>query len=295
MTHTTAKRFMAMCGMVVMLVLVASIAAVPALAATNGIYIATASPHYKHPATGAIEDSGGESSAVLGQSMTESATHNKALVEVDRNGNTYVTVRLKLMDNIEKVGFQVDGTPVSATTMQEDYGNNTADFRMQVNSERSVIRCSIYVTAMGRDVVYYITVSNLQPGSGDFVTSIEVAPPETQPEEKPQQTKPVEEKPAEPKTTEPKPAEQTPTEQTPTEPQVTTVPTQSAANDTDTTPTETEDLQQTDATSEPTPNVDKTADAKDGSMRIVIWVIVGVAAAAGVGFCVWYFGFKKKK
>ena len=60
-------------------------------AAANGIYLATATPHYKHPQTGAIEDSGGESSAVLGQSMTESATDTTALVEVDPQGNTYIT------------------------------------------------------------------------------------------------------------------------------------------------------------------------------------------------------------
>lgn len=67
---------------------------------SNGIYTATATPHYRNPLTGKIEDSGGEDSEVLGQSMTESTTDTKALVEVDSNGNTYITVRLKLMDNI---------------------------------------------------------------------------------------------------------------------------------------------------------------------------------------------------
>lgn len=166
--------FKTLCGMVVMLALVAGITAIPAYAASNGIYTATATPHYRNPLTGKIEDSGGEDSEVLGQSMTESATYTKALVEVDSNGNTYITVRLKLMDNIQNPTFNVDGNSVSASLMQEDYSANTADYRMKVASENSVIRCSMYVVPMGRDVIFFITVSNLNSGSDDFVTSISV-------------------------------------------------------------------------------------------------------------------------
>lgn len=166
--------FKTLCSMVVMLALVAGITAIPAYAASNGIYTATATPHYRNPLTGKIEDSGGEDSEVLGQSMTESATDTKALVEVDSNGNTYITVRLKLMDNIQNPTFKVDGSSVSASLMQEDYSANTADYRMKVASENSVIRCSMYVVPMGRDVIFFITVSNLNSGSGDFVTSISV-------------------------------------------------------------------------------------------------------------------------
>ncbi len=166
--------FKTLCSMVVMLALVAGITAIPAYATSNGIYTATATPHYRNPLTGKIEDSGGEDSEVLGQSMTESATDTKALVEVDSNGNTYITVRLKLMDNIQNPTFKVDGSSVSASLMQEDYSANTADYRMKVAGENSVIRCSMYVVPMGRDVIFFITVSNLKSGSGDFVTSITV-------------------------------------------------------------------------------------------------------------------------
>lgn len=168
------KAISMLCSMVVMLALVAGITAIPTYAVSNGIYTATATPHYKHPKTGVIEDSGGSNSAVLGQSMTESATDTHALVEVDSDGAVYVTVRLKLMDNITNPTFRVDDQDVSATLMQEDYTYNTADYRMRVNSENSIIRCSMYVVPMGRNVIFYITVSNLQSGSGDFVTSISV-------------------------------------------------------------------------------------------------------------------------
>lgn len=64
--HTASKLFRALGGMVVMLALMAGITSVPALAASNGIYIATATPHYRHPTTGKIEDAGGDGSSVLG-------------------------------------------------------------------------------------------------------------------------------------------------------------------------------------------------------------------------------------
>lgn len=87
--------------------------------------------------------------------MTDSALNRAALVEVDPQGNTFVTVRLNLMDNIQNPQFQVDGSgngnfsAVSATVMQEDFTNNTTDFRMQVPSENAVIRCNMYVVPMG--------------------------------------------------------------------------------------------------------------------------------------------------
>lgn len=146
----------------------------PVYAAENGIYLANANPSYRNPSTGAIEDSGGEGSAVLGQSMTESATYGKALIEADPAGNTYATIRMQLMDNIENPQFQVDGSSVPATLMQEDYSSNTADYRFRVNSENSVVRVNMYVTAMGRDIIYYITFSGLSEGAGDFITSVTV-------------------------------------------------------------------------------------------------------------------------
>lgn len=175
MKHNAMNKIKALCGMVVMLTLImVGITSVSTQAVSSGIYLATATPHYRNPQTGVIEDSGGEGSDVLGQSMTESATYNKVLVEVDDSGNVYVTIRLQLMDNIRNPQFQVDGQSAAVTLMQEDYTNNTADYRMKVKSVQSVIRCKMNVIAMGRDVIFFITVSDLQSGSGDFITSITV-------------------------------------------------------------------------------------------------------------------------
>lgn len=284
MKHTAGLLRM-LCGMVVMLVLVASIAPIPALAASNGIYIAAATPHYRHPVTGVIEDSGGDGSAVLGQSMTESALYRQALVEVDPQGNTYVTVRLKLMDNIQDPQFQVDGSPVSAVLMQEDYSDWTSDYRMMVNSESSVIRCNMYVIPMGREVIFYITVSDLQSGSGDFISSVTVEEP-SQPET-----------PAEPEQPSQPEAPAQPTEQ-PTQPETPTQPEQPSPQEpTDEAKPEPKDasavgLQEFDASGNP---VDEPAAPTQQTSGSAVWWVLGITLALAAGGCVWYFGFFRKK
>lgn len=280
MKHT-AKALRMLCSVVVMLVLAASITAIPAYAASNGIYLATATPHYRHPTTGVIEDAGGDGSAVLGQSMTESALYRQALVEVDPHGTTYVTVRLKLMDNIQNPQFQVDSSAVSASLMQEDYTENTADYRMRVGSENSVIRCNMYVVPMGREVIFYITVSALQSGSGDFITSVTVEKPSTPASE------PADETPA--KT----PAETIPDTQTPAASD--TKPAQDSTKTGESGQEETPTgLQEFDANGNPTQGQSTAKTEKSGGSA-VWWVLGGLVLVLAAGGCVWYFGFFKKK
>ena len=160
--------------------LTASFSALTANALDNNIYLADAHPHYRHPVTGVIEDSGGDGSEVLGQSMTEGALRTESLIEVDPDGNMFATVRLGLMDNIENPQFKVqkdghsDFYDVSADLMKENYDDNESDFRFEIPSENAIVRCTFYVVPMGRDVVFYIDFDNIREGSGDFITSVEV-------------------------------------------------------------------------------------------------------------------------
>lgn len=315
MTNTALKLKRAICSMVVMLALVAGITSIPVLAASNGIYTATATSHYKHPTTGKIEDSGGEGSYVLGQSMTDSALNKAALVEVDPQGNTFVTVRLNLMDNIQNPQFQVDGSrngnfsSVSATVMQEDFTNNTTDFRMQVPSENAIIRCNMYVIPMGREVIFYITVGGLSAGSGDFVTSITVE--ESEPV--------VEPEPEQPETTTPQtPSDQTPSTQTPSSEEPSTQPTEETPSSTEEPVTEepvTEEpdsetssddeeeeessealgLEEFDASGNKVSDTSTEAEQSSSTGNPVIWwVIGGIIVVAIAGGCVWYFCFFRK-
>ena len=306
MTNTATKLKWALCSMVVMLALMAGITSIPALAASNGIYTATATSHYRHPTTGVIEDSGGEGSYVLGQSMTDSALNKAALVEVDSSGATWITIRLNLMDNIQSPAFQVDGSSVSATLMQEDYTNNTADYRMRVNSENSIIRCNMYVIPMGREVIFYITVGGLSAGSGDFVTSITVEEPEpvVEPEAEPEQ----------PAATTPQtqtPSSQTPSEQTPSSSQApsSAAPSSSEASssedpssDASSADSSSEDsssealgLEEFDASGNKVSDTSTEAEQGGGTGNPVIWwVIGGIIVVAIAGGCVWYFCFFRR-
>ena len=299
MTNTATKLKRALCSMVVMLALMAGISAIPALAASNGIYTATATSHYKHPTTGLIEDSGGEGSYVLGQSMTESALNKAALVEVDPQGNTYVTVRLNLMDNIQNPQFQVDGSrngnfsAVSATVMQEDFTENTTDFRMQVPDENAIIRCNMYVIPMGRDVIFYITVGDLKSGSGDFIASVKVEQPAQEPEPEQSDTSAS--------------AVQTPASST-SDSQTSSVPPASEASSStpETSSSDTgsassdEDgdavmgLEEFDASGNKVSDTSTEAEQGGTGNPIVWWVIGGIVIVAIAGGCVWYFCFFRK-
>lgn len=291
MKNTARKAVRGLCGMVAMLALAASIVSMPASAASHGIYTATATAHYRHPTTGVIEDSGGENSAVLGQSMTESATNKKALVEVDASGNTWITVRLNLMDNIQSPKFQVDGRSVSASLMQEDYGSNTADFRLKANSEKSIIRCNMYVTPMGREVIFYITVGNLKSGSGDFVTSISVEQPKATAAPAPSATK----TPAAASTPTPTKAPAAPATHTP---EATVAPSATPEPSPTTDPeaqSSTSGLEEFDASGNAVEETQapENSDSSSGS-PVLWWVIGGLVVIAAVGGVVWYVFFVRK-
>ena len=302
MTNTAAKLKRALCSMVVMLAFMAGITSIPALAASNGIYTATATSHYKHPTTGVIEDSGGEGSYVLGQSMTESALNKAALVEVDPQGNTYVTVRLNLMDNIQNPQFQVDGSrngnfsAVSATVMQEDFTENTTDFRMQVPDENAIIRCNMYVIPMGRDVIFYITVGDLKSGSGDFIASVKVEQPTQEPEPEQSDTSESAVQTPDSSTSDSQMSSSVPpaSEASSSTPETSSGDTGSASSDED------EDavmgLEEFDASGNKVSDTSTEAEQDSSTGNpIVWWVIGGIIVAAIAGGCVWYFCFFRKK
>ena len=301
MTNTAAKLKRALCSMVVMLALMAGITSIPALAASNGIYTATATSHYKHPTTGVIEDSGGEGSYVLGQSMTESALNKAALVEVDPQGNTYVTVRLNLMDNIQNPQFQVDGSrngnfsAVSATVMQEDFTENTTDFRMQVPDENAIIRCNMYVIPMGRDVIFYITVGDLKSGSGDFIASVKVEQPTQEPEPEQSDTSESAVQTPDSSTSDSQMSSSVPpaSEASSSTPETSSSDTGSASSDED------EDavmgLEEFDASGNKVSDTSTEAEQDSSTGNPVIWwVIGGIVIVAIAGGCVWYFCFFRR-
>lgn len=151
----------------------AGIPAVPAQAAGGTVYTCSITGCYSHPVTGTIEDSGGQSSYEIGQSMVASAVYTSGILEVTDSGQYYVTIRMSLMDYTSNHQFWVQNVgdsgwmsgAVGTTGTGTDSNGSTADICIQVPSENCVIRCSMYVEPMGRSVIFYIYPSNYAAGN----------------------------------------------------------------------------------------------------------------------------------
>lgn len=176
----TARRALRATALALAVAAACVMAALPAFAAEPGIYTASTVPTYANPATGVIEDSGGASNQALGESMVTGTTYEKALVEVDSAGNTFVTLRFKLIDQIGDMQFEAssDGGATFAAAereqMQTDAANNTGDFRFQVPDENAVVRVHMDVTPMGRAVIFFVQLSDLVAGNSDtFVQTVD--------------------------------------------------------------------------------------------------------------------------
>lgn len=135
---------------------------------------ATATGSYSHPSTGVIEDSGGEENEALGQSMVANVVDQEALIEEKPSGGYDVSLRFHLMDSLSNIKFSVqepgDSEWKSVTYEQTASGDDQGDLRLPVDSEDSIIRADCYVDAMGRSVIFYVTLSDFEDGNrGGFV------------------------------------------------------------------------------------------------------------------------------
>ena len=159
---------------VLAITLMAGFPAVKAYAASGTVYSCAINRCYAHPVTGVIEDSGGESSYATGQGMVEGCVYSNGILEVTDDGAYYLTIRMSLMDYTSGHSFQVQNvgdsgwsTPseIGITGNGSDSNDITADVCMRVPSENCVVRGSMYVEPMGRDVIFYLYPSNYSEGN----------------------------------------------------------------------------------------------------------------------------------
>lgn len=128
--------------------------------------------------TGEVEDAGGEASYTTGQGMVEGCVYGSGMLEVTDSGNYYLTVRLGLIDYTSNQSFSVQNvgdsgwsaTSTAVTATGSDSNGTTADLCMQVPSENCVVRGSMYVSPMGRDVIFYFYPSNYSEGNSVGMT-----------------------------------------------------------------------------------------------------------------------------
>ena len=142
-------------------------------AATGNVYTCKITASYQHPVTGKIEDSGGSQSKATGQGMVEGSVFSRGLMEVTQGGEIYLTFRMSLIDYTSKHSFSVQkrGTSgwsnasVVQTASGKDNNGKTADLRMKIPAKDCIIRCSMYVNPMGRNVIFYFYPSSVTEGN----------------------------------------------------------------------------------------------------------------------------------
>ena len=160
-------------GILAAMTILVGIPAVPVFAESGTVYSCTINRSYSNPVTGEVEDAGGEASYATGQGMVEGCVYGSGMLEVTDSGNYYLTVRLGLIDYTSNQSFSVQnvgdsgwsGTSTAVTGNGSDSNGTTADLCMQVPSENCVVRGSMYVSPMGRDVIFYFYPSNYSEGN----------------------------------------------------------------------------------------------------------------------------------
>lgn len=142
-------------------------------AASGNVYSCQIARTYQHPVTGKVEDSGGSSSKATGQGMVEGAISSKGLLEVTDAGDYYLTFRISLVDYTSNLSFSVQKRgesrfqtqSVTQTATGKDNNGTTKDLRIKLPSQDSIIRCSMYVKPMGRNVIFYFYPGNYTTGN----------------------------------------------------------------------------------------------------------------------------------
>ena len=142
-------------------------------AASGNVYSCQIARTYEHPVTGKVEDSGGSSSKATGQGMVEGAISSKGLLEVTDSGDYYLTFRISLVDYTSNLNFSVQKRgasgfqtqSVTQTATGKDNNGTTKDLRIKLPSQDSIMRCSMYVKPMGRNVIFYFYPGNYTTGN----------------------------------------------------------------------------------------------------------------------------------
>ena len=133
---------------------------------------AKVTPYYSHPVTGVIEDPGNNPG--IGQGMTENVLSPQALVEHTDDGRIFLSVRFNLANYIKNESFAVqnygDENFYSVKAEVTGQGKETRDYRFEIPGNNVIVRSSFFVEPMGRDVIFYYTISDLVAGNTDFKT-----------------------------------------------------------------------------------------------------------------------------
>lgn len=175
---------------------VVALGAIPALPAMTahaediypGEYTVTVVPTYQNPDTGAVEDTG--QNPGIGQMMVQAQQQSVGYVQITDDGTIYLNIRLNLADSNIYTTFSTSSDGSSSWTQRDFEVTNQAaigdyefmgqtfsgvvtDFRFEIGTLNDTVRCTNYVEAMGREVVWFCYITDLTEGVGDSWTTIQ--------------------------------------------------------------------------------------------------------------------------
>lgn len=138
-------------------------------------YTCRINPSYAHPVTGDVEDAGGKSSMATGQGMVEGVISTTGMLEATDGGKYYLTIKMSLMDFTTNQSFKVQrrgenswsDAKIGITSKGTDNNGTTADVCIEVPDKDCIVRGTMYVNPMGRDVIYYFYPDNFKSGKPD--------------------------------------------------------------------------------------------------------------------------------
>lgn len=117
---------------------------------------------YRHPLTGNIEDSGGEASEALGQSMVTKMVGEFGSYDSERKT---LDIVFGLMNSISNVDIQVQFTGLSEFNSVDFYElervGEDATFRVPVSNKGDILRVEAFIEPMGRAVKFYVVVAGV--------------------------------------------------------------------------------------------------------------------------------------
>lgn len=155
-------------------------------AESGKVFTVNVNPSYKHPITGEIEDSGGEKSVEIGQGMVEGAVYKKGLLEVLDSGEMYLTIKMALFDYTGNHKFLVDenDSEHEFTGSGSDDNGETKDIRIKIINKNSIIKGNMYVEPMGRNVIWFMHISDVVQGNNTDIAQKLVSSNSIEKEEK---------------------------------------------------------------------------------------------------------------
>lgn len=142
---------------------------VPSFAWADSLSCQSGEAHgtYKHPVTGEVADSAGVVGATIGQGMIDKVVGSSCLLESGKS--TWLDLRFNLTGSISNIRMERqepnDGSWEKTAFQVVSQSGDSANLRVLVASADSILKVSMHVNPIGRDVTFFISADSWKAGN----------------------------------------------------------------------------------------------------------------------------------